>query len=98
MKLATMILAATLASTPSLGLAAVHHTGPHLPPPPVRVEVMPPRVGHAWVPGHYDWRHDQYVWVGGHYRRERVGWAWHDGAWVRHGDHYDWHAGHWSHR
>ncbi|KKB64517.1 hypothetical protein WM40_05535 [Robbsia andropogonis] len=38
-------------------------------PPPLRVEVVPPpRVGYAWVRGHWQWDGRAYAWVPGHWR------------------------------
>ncbi|MCP1118913.1 YXWGXW repeat-containing protein [Robbsia andropogonis] len=38
-------------------------------PPPLRVEVAPPpRVGYAWVRGHWQWDGRAYAWVPGHWR------------------------------
>ena len=36
------------------------------PPPPPRVErVPPPRRGYVWAPGHWEWRRGGHVWVRG---------------------------------
>ena len=59
-------------------------------PPPVRYEVVPAaRVGHVWVPGHWEWRGHRHIWVAGHWLRERRGyyytparWVERDGGWV----------------
>jgi hypothetical protein len=59
-------------------------------PPPMRSEAAPPpRRGHVWVPGYWDWRNNRYTWVRGHWVRERRGyvynqptWRERDGRWV----------------
>jgi hypothetical protein len=38
--------------------------------PAPMVEVVPAgRIGYAWVPGHWAWRHNAWVWVKGHQMR-----------------------------
>ena len=53
-------------------------------PPAPRYEVAPaPRAGFTWVPGHYEWRNNQYVWLEGHWMRERPGYAYVEPRWVQ---------------
>ena len=55
-------------------------------PPPVRYEpVFAPRVGFAWVPGYWDWRHGRHHWVPGQYVRHRPGYVYEPARWVDHG-------------
>jgi hypothetical protein len=53
-------------------------------PPAPRYEVAPaPRRGHVWVPGHYQWRNNQYVWITGHWQVQRPGYAYVPPRWVQ---------------
>jgi len=38
-----------------------------MPAPIVEIAPPPPRVGVAWVPGHWVWRGAEWFWVKGHY-------------------------------
>jgi len=68
------------------------------PPPPLRHEVVVVRPGpdYVWIPGFWEWRHNDYAWVGGRWSRPP-----HRGAvWVapRHelrGRHHFWVRGYW---
>lgn len=52
-------------------------------PPPPRYEYVPaPRVGHAWVPGYWEWRHRGHHWVPGYWVRERPGYYYAPARWV----------------
>jgi hypothetical protein len=52
-------------------------------PPPARYEVVPaPRVGHAWVPGYWEWRGRRHFWVNGHWVRHRPGYVYDQARWV----------------
>ena len=56
------------------------------PPPAPVVEVVPaPRVGFAWVPGFWDWRHGRHHWVKGRYVRHRTGFVYEPARWVDRG-------------
>lgn len=66
-------------------------------PPPAPVEYAPPpRHGHIWVPGHWEWRHHQYTWVGGYYVRARAGYYYQSPQWVRHGERWAYNEGRWA--
>ena len=66
-------------------------------PPPMREERMPgPRPGMEWAPGHWAFRHGEYVWVQGHWMRERHGQHWVADRWERRGDRWEMVAGHWE--
>jgi hypothetical protein len=68
-----------------------------VPPPPVRVEVVPaPRHGYIWVPGYWDLYHDNHVWRKAHWEQERHGYYYAPSAWVHHGDRWELHRGHWN--
>ena len=68
-------------------------------PPPVRYEYVPaPRVGFAWVPGHWAWRGHRHVWVAGHWVRHRPGHYYRPARWVDYGGRWQyrpvaWHPG-----
>lgn len=52
-------------------------------PPPPRVEhVPPPRRGHVWVAGHWEWRPHGYRWVPGLWMAERPGYRYHGPEWI----------------
>lgn len=61
-----------------------------LPPPRERRETLPPpRHGHVWIPGYWDWTGARYAWVSGRWEPERRGCHWvphrwisRDGLWV----------------
>lgn len=55
------------------------------PPAPKVVKLPPPRAGHVWIPGEWDWRDGQWVWVDGHFERERAGKKWRAGRWEERG-------------
>lgn len=67
-------------------------------PPPMREERMPgPRPGWEWAPGHWQWRHGQYVWVDGRWMRERRGMHWVADRWERRPNgRWELVAGHWE--
>jgi hypothetical protein len=89
------ILAAAIAA--SVGSAMAQVVIVREAPPPVREERVPgPRAGWEWAPGHWDWRHGQYVWVQGHWLRERRGEHWVADRWERRGDRWERVAGHWE--
>jgi len=56
-------------------------------PPAPRHEVVPaPREGWVWAPGHYQWRHGEYLWTEGHWMRERSGYEFREPRWVQRGN------------
>jgi len=66
-------------------------------PPPVRVEVVPPRpnMGFVWVAGRWDWN-GHWVWVPGRWTPPpKRGAVWEPGHWEKHGHGHAWVAGHW---
>ena len=67
-------------------------------PPPMREERMPEmRRGMEWAPGHWAWRHGEYVWVEGHWMRERHGMHWVPERWAqRPNGRWEMVAGHWE--
>ena len=69
------------------------HRHPLAPPP--RVEVVPPRPGHVWVEGGFEWRGNTYVTRPGHWEREHAGYRWQVGRWEPASDHYVWIPGGW---
>jgi hypothetical protein len=96
-----LIVAALVASAlGGVSLAASARTNVELfvnvPPPAPVVEVMPaPRVGYAWVPGFWEWRHGRHVWVRGHYLRHRHGYVYEQARWVDRGGHWYYTAPYW---
>ena len=68
-----------------------------VPPPPPRVEVVPPpRVGYVWAPGYWRWEGRRHVWVGGRWVRARPGEIWVAERWVQEGRHWHMEPGHWE--
>jgi WXXGXW repeat (2 copies) len=67
-------------------------------PPAPRYEMVPaPRHGHAWVPGHWEWRRNQYVWLPGQFVVARTGYYYAQPQWVQYGNRWGYHAGGWHH-
>ncbi|MFP5393776.1 MAG: thrombospondin type 3 repeat-containing protein [Gammaproteobacteria bacterium] len=58
-------------------------------PPAARYEhVPPPRHGHVWAPGYWNWEHGRHVWRDGHWERARDGYAYRRVEWMRERDGY----------
>ena len=91
-----VILAVAAAS--SFGVAMAETIIIREAPPPMREERMPEhhRHGMEWAPGHWAWRHGQYVWMEGHWMRERRGHHWVAERWERRGDRWVMMPGHWE--
>lgn len=88
-KLIAMALAATTLGAAALPAAARVDIYVNVPPPAPRYEVVPaPRVGYAWVPGYWEWRHGHHFWVRGRWVHHRPGWAYRGGAWQERGGHW----------
>ncbi|MEJ8855047.1 YXWGXW repeat-containing protein [Variovorax robiniae] len=67
------------------------------PPPPPRVEhVPPPRKGYVWAPGHWEARHGRYAWTNGTWVRARPGYAYHAPEWREQGGRYVYRSGSWD--
>ena len=67
-----------------------------VPPPPPRVEVMPPpRQDYVWAPGYWRWKGREHVWVAGRWVRDRPGYAWAPERWEEKGRHYRFVPGQW---
>lgn len=60
------------------------------------VATVAPGPGYVWIPGHHEWRGQNYAWIGGRYalpargfrryesgrwRHDRAGWYWSEGRW-----------------
>ena len=79
--IASALAVATLSVSPIMAVPAAAQVSVNInvgdqvaprPPPPPRHERMPGlRVGHVWVPGHWQWNGRDYVWVRGHYEAQR---------------------------
>ena len=68
-----------------------------IPPPPMRVEVVPPTPeGYVWAPGYWDYFQGQHVWRRGHFIEARPGYRWVPESWERHGDLHRFNQGHWD--
>jgi WXXGXW repeat (2 copies) len=71
------------------------------PPPPIRVEEMPPPPGapeaYVWQPGHWHWNGQDYVWRAGHYEHRPSATArWVPAEWVaKPNGQWVFHPGHW---
>ncbi len=70
----------------------------HEPPPPVKIEVKPPKPApHAvWIPGHWKWNGRRYVWVPGHWELRPRGKTWVPGHWKKTPRGWVWIPGHWK--
>jgi hypothetical protein len=66
------------------------------PPPPLVVEVPPPRAGFVWAPGYYNWNGHQHVWVEGRFIAERPGYRWAPDHWEQHNGRWRFAKGHWE--
>jgi hypothetical protein len=98
-----LLLTGSLLMPASIAVMALYSTpasaqivvGPVGPPPPPRVEVLPPpRRGFVWDPGHWRWVGNRYAWIGGHWRPMRGG-RWAPGHWVQRGPNWMWAEGRW---
>jgi hypothetical protein len=82
----TLIAAAAFAALSGLGAAAQAQVITIAPPAP-RYEVVPaPIPGRVWTPGHWEWRHGQYVWDAGHWVVARNGYEYREPRWVQRAD------------
>jgi WXXGXW repeat (2 copies) len=67
-------------------------------PPELRAERAPAlRDGYVWAPGHWEWRHHDYVWVGGTWIAERRGAHWSADHWEQVGAQWHFVPGRWEH-
>jgi hypothetical protein len=80
----SLLAAAAAASLLGFGSAAYAQVYVQVAPPAMRAEVAPaPRAGSVWVPGHYEWRNNDYVWISGYWVAERPGYAYVEPRWVQ---------------
>ena len=80
-----------------LKTAAADQLEVRMPPPnPRRESVPPPRAGHVWVPGFWDWRNARHTWVVGHWVPERRGCHWTPHRWVSRDGRWYFQPGGWS--
>lgn len=79
-------------------MSAYAGTKPRIPPPPLRVEVVPeaPTPYYVWIAGYWKWAGVNYVWVEGRWVKPKVGKVWAPGAWVKKGSFWAWTAGRWE--
>ena len=92
--LVASLIAASFASVPLASFARPLFVT--VAPPEPRVEVVPgPRRGHAWAPGHWEWRHRHHVWVRGHWLRARRGYAYEPHRWVERDGRWGMEQGRW---
>ena len=86
--LAAMV-AASLGTIATIATPATAAVVVRVAPPPLRTEAIPPpRRGHLWVAGHWEWKNRHHQWAPGTWIRERRGyryvqpaWAERDGRW-----------------
>jgi hypothetical protein len=100
-KLIVGSLAAALMGLAAIPAAARSHVDffVDVAPPPVRYEVVPaPRVGWAWAPGFWEWRHGRHFWVAGHWIRERRGHVYRPAGWTYYGGRWGYQPGIWVRR
>jgi len=81
----TLMSAVLAASVLGLGATAAQaQVYVRIAPPAPVVEATPaPRAGHVWVPGHHEWRGNEYRWVAGHWVNDRPGYAYVEPRWVQ---------------
>lgn len=66
-------------------------------PPPLRWEAQPPpRHGHVWAPGYWDWNGHRHVWVNGQWLAERPGYAYAAPRWVEYGGGWRYEQARWN--
>lgn len=77
---------------PSTGVVYIQQA-----PPKPRVETPPrkPTPRAVWIPGHWQWKGNNYVWVSGHWDRNPRGTAWVAGHWEKRARGWVWVPGHW---
>lgn len=93
-----IILAAMLAASfGSIATPAAAVIDIRVGPPPLRAEVAPPpRHGHLWVPGHWEWQHRHHQWVAGTWIRERHGYQYNQPTWVERNGRWHMERGNWA--
>jgi hypothetical protein len=110
MRLRIYVVAASIAATTLVSGCTVRATAPAVvvrgpevivtrPPPPLRVEEVPPppSPSYAWQPGHWHWNGADYVWKPGHYvERPYAAAHWVPPQWVERNGQWVFHAGHWA--
>jgi hypothetical protein len=77
------LIAAAAAATPLSSMAASNvslYIGA-APPAPLYEPLPPPRVGHVWAPGHWEWNGYRHVWAPGYWVVARPGYAYQAPAW-----------------
>ena len=90
------LVAASFASGPLASVAQQRTIIIREAPPPPREEAQPQlRRGHAWVPGHWEWRRGRHVWVEGYQIRERRGQRWEEARWVERNGRWEMRPGRW---
>jgi hypothetical protein len=92
------LIAGGMVALPSISHAQVRlSVNIGVPPPPPRVEVVPPpRSGYIWAPGYWRWEGRRHVWMDGHWQMERPGHYWVAERWVQEGRHWRMEPGHWE--
>ena len=66
------------------------------PPAVVYESAPPPRHGHVWVPGHWEWQGNRHVWVKGFFLRARAGYYYNQPQWIQVGDRWTYRPGAWA--
>jgi hypothetical protein len=92
-------LAAALAGGAMLGSPAFAHVAVGVSvgfaPPPLRVERVAVRPGHAWIPGYWRWNGVRHLWIGGCWTVARPGYRYAPARGVRAGPPWRVRAGVW---
>jgi WXXGXW repeat (2 copies) len=96
--LAPLLLALSIAASPSASFAGVY-LSVALAPPILPVYELPPIPGpnYLWTPGYWSYADDDYYWVPGTWViAPRVGLLWTPGYWGWNEGYYVWHTGYWG--
>ncbi|MEO8459049.1 MAG: YXWGXW repeat-containing protein [Dokdonella sp.] len=97
--LSVLALGGAMTLAPPAAQARVH-VGINIavPPPPLRVEVVPPpRAGYVWIPGYWGYGHRRHVWHRGIWHRDRPGYVYVAPRWDHRGDRYHFEGSRWDH-
>lgn len=94
--IAACLAVASLAAT-STPAAAEVSISVQIGPPPLRIEYAPPpRHGHIWAPGHWEWNGRAYIWSTGFWMQARPGYHYVQPVWVQRGNRWEMHRGGWE--
>jgi hypothetical protein len=92
----TIVAAILAASFGSIATPASADIIVRIAPPELRMEVAPPpRHGHVWVAGYWDWRNNRHQWIAGNWIRERPGYLYNQPNWVERDGRWHMQRGNW---